>query len=85
MNINAIQNYIPEIKLASPQQAVKNLTKIAVPVIALVAFTQMQAANGAHGSGSDYVDCFDTCNEHTEASPLAKFLCYAMCWLITSN
>ena len=81
MNLSAIlnhipnvSNYVPKIGIASPQQAVKNLTKIAIPVIALVAVSMVNEAQSIR-----YTDCIINCNEHRDAHDLAKLLCHTLC------
>ena len=80
MNLSTTSNYFPEIRIASPEQAVKNLKNIAIPAITLVAASMI---NGAQAIG--YVECIDNCNEHRDAHPLAKLICYGLCAIFAKD
>jgi len=80
MSVSAILNYVPKIRIASPEQIVKNLKNIAIPAITLVAVSMI---NGAQAIS--YAECFDNCNEHREAHPLAKLLCYTLCAIFAKD
>lgn len=70
----AVLDYVSEIKIASPKQVVENLSKIAIPAIALVATSMIQGAQAI-----PYVECINNCDRHRDAHPLAKLICYALC------
>ena len=44
MNISATPSHAPSITIATPQEMVKKLTKIAIPMIALAGTAMMQQA-----------------------------------------
>jgi hypothetical protein len=79
MRISSISSYIPKIRIATPKEAISNLTKLAVPIIVLVAASTVREV-----IGDPFVDCINACDRNgRDAHELAKLLCYAMCWLIT--
>jgi len=79
ISLNSVKPYLPSVQLASPQQMINNVTKIAVPVIALTGAAMMATARA-----DDFTDCIEACDRNgPDAHPLAKLLCYSMCWLIT--
>ena len=73
-----VSNYIPKIRLASKEQAVKNITKIAVPVIALVAL-----ANVATASATPFTNCMEACDRIEHDS--LKLICNIGCAIFTDN
>lgn len=73
-------NYLPQIRIASPKQVVKNLQKIAVPIIILLG-----ASMAAEAHAANYSDCIDSCNRHRDAHPLAKLICYTMCLFLAKD
>jgi hypothetical protein len=63
-----------KIRSASPGQAVKNLTKIAIPAIAFV------GASMIHRAEANFIcRCHNNCNKHQDAHELAKLICYIVC------
>lgn len=80
MKLSAISSYVPSIRIATPREAANNLKKIALPAIALVGVSMIRGARAV-----TYVECFDNCNEHREAHPLAKLICYAICAIFAEN
>lgn len=74
MNVGAISNYIPNVRLSSPTTMISRLTTIAVPIIALAGISSITGARAI-----TYVECIDQCNEHRDAGDLAKLLCYTLC------
>lgn len=70
-----ISNYIPKIGIASPQQVVKNLTKIAVPVIALVGASMIRESEASY----PYIECVNNCYRERDAHDLAKLICHILC------
>lgn len=75
MNLSAISNYVPNVGIASPQQAVKNLTKLTVPIIALVGASMINEARADY----PYIQCVDDCYRNRDAHDLAKLLCHILC------
>lgn len=77
VSLRGITNYLPtlpEFKLATPQQAVKNLTKIAVPVILLVGLTYTPKADAGFAL---MAVCMSTCLA-ASGGAFAAF-CWAFC------
>lgn len=75
-----ISDYIPKIRLASPEQVTKNLTKIAIPTITLAALTMINSVQSI-----PFTECIDNCNKHRDVHDLAKLLCYTLCWLFAKK
>ena len=75
-----ISNYIPKIGIVSPQQTVKNLTKLAVPVIALAATSMVNGAQAIK-----YNECFENCGKHRDAHELAILLCQVLCFFFADK
>ena len=80
INLTNISNSVPKIRIASPEQVVKNLNKIAIPTIILVTALMIK---GAQAIG--YVECINNCNEHRDAHALAKLMCYALCAIFAKD
>jgi hypothetical protein len=80
MNISTISNYVPKIRIASPEQAVKNLTKIAIPAIAFVGASMIHGAQAI-----SYVECHNNCDKHRDAHELAKLICYIACMIFAKD
>ena len=81
MNLSAISNYVPKIGIASPQKAVENLTKIAIPVIVLVGASMINET----GARNPYTDCVEGCYRERDAHDLAKLLCHILCELFAKK
>jgi len=87
MNISNLSNYVPSIfnhvpkvRLASPEQALKNITKIAVPALALVAASMIYEAEAI-----THNECHDNCDRHRDAHPLAVIICYVACMIFARD
>lgn len=80
MSIAAISSYVPTIRIASPQQVLRNLTKIAIPIIMLVSAALVREAKAV-----TYVECFENCDKHREAHELAKLFCYTLCAIFAKD
>ena len=80
MILAVILHYVLKIRIATSEEAVRNLKKIAIPAIALVAFSMIKSVHAI-----TYVECVDACDQHEDAHPLAKLLCYAMCAIFTKS
>ena len=76
-----VSNYVPNIGIASPQQAVKNLSKIAIPVITFVAASMINEAQAI-----PYAECIQNCNEHQDDNPLAILkICHILCFFFSDK
>lgn len=78
--ISSISNYTPKVELPSLQQAYKNITKLAVPIITFVGASMINTAEAI-----PYHECIDNCNEHRDAHPIAKLLSYTPCLLFAKD
>ena len=83
MNLSAISNYVPKIGIASPQQAVKNLTKLTVPIIVLFGASMINEAQSA--GGYRYNECINDCSRHRDIHEIARLLCYTMCFFFSDK
>lgn len=72
--------YLPTFTLATPQQVVKNVTRLALPAILLVAVAMAREARAI-----TYVECINNCDEHRDAHELAKLLCYTLCLIFAKG
>lgn len=80
LSLSSVSNYIPRIGLPSPQQACRNVTKLAVPIIALAFASMISAAKAI-----TYAECMNNCNAHRDIHPLARLLCQTMCLLFAKD
>lgn len=76
----SISNYVPTIRIASPEQIARNLRIIAIPAITLFAASMI---TGAQAIG--YVECINNCNAHRDAHAIAKLACYALCAIFAKD
>lgn len=79
-SISNISNYIPNIGFPSPQQACRNVTKLAVPIITVMGASMISAAEAI-----PYVECMNDCNSYRDIHPLARLLCHTMCFLFAEK
>lgn len=80
LSLSTVSNYIPKIGLPSPQQACKNVTKLAVPIVTLVGVSMINAAEAI-----PFAQCMENCNAHRDIHPLARLLCQTMCLLFAKD
>ena len=79
-SLSTISNYIPSIRFPSTQQACKNVTKLALPIVTLVGASMIHAAEAI-----PYVECIDNCNAHRDIHPLARLICQALCAIFSDD
>ena len=81
--MNQLRNsYLPSMPRINLQQSARNLTTIAVPMIALAAFSNAPTADGWFGSNPRlYVECFNGCDRIAE--DVMKLMCYTACWIFS--
>ena len=80
MIISSLSSYIQTIRIAPPEQIIKNLTKIAIPVIALSGAAMVHTAQAV-----TMAECFENCDKHRDAHELAKLICYALCAIFSKG
>ncbi len=73
-----ISSYLP--KIASSEQIGRNLKTIAMPALAFFAESMVQETRAI-----GYVECIDNCDEHRDAHPLAKLICYVLSAIFVKN
>lgn len=78
--VASISSYVPRFRIASSDQMARNLTKIALPAIALAASAMMYQAQAV-----TYVECINNCDLHREAHELAKLICYTLCAIFSKG
>ncbi|MDN3505434.1 MAG: hypothetical protein P0S95_07660 [Rhabdochlamydiaceae bacterium] len=74
MKLSAISNYASTIRIATPEEVVDRLSKIAIPAILVFAASKVKETQAI-----SYVECIDNCNSHPDANPLAVLICQAIC------
>lgn len=72
--VSSVSSYIPKIRIASRDQIIKNLSKMALPAITLVGMSMMYQAQAISKT-----ECLANCDRHRDASELAKLICQALC------
>ena len=75
-----LSNTISNNKFASPECVVKNIQKIAIPIIVLVTTSMIQGAQAI-----TYVECVNKCDEHRDTDAFSKLICYALCAIFAKD
>lgn len=74
MRASAVSDKFPNFEVQPQKQIVKNIKRVAIPVIALTAISMISGAQAI-----TYVECFDNCNKTSDASGIALLLCQTLC------
>ena len=80
MRASAISEKFPNFEIQSQEQIVKNIKRVAIPVIAFTAISMISGAQAI-----TYVECFDNCNKTQDASELAVLLCQTLCLIFAKG
>lgn len=80
ISLSTVSNYIPSIRLPSTQQACKNVTKLAVPIVTLVGVSMISAAEAI-----PFAECMTNCNAHRDIHPLARLICHTLCAIFSDD